>query len=308
MMKKCFLSGIRKAVRKPAQCTIRVSTFSLSSNTVYLNPPHCTTTSSLWKRTKRGMSQLAENQETKDNLAELERDGFTVVSDVFSTEEIKRMQRDYATIKARAEDIMHHTEARDRIWQENGEETRSKYWKKEDALILQAGEGRFDLWRGFKDGFFGSLSVLGNQKVENLISTLLVDDYTNYAGVILSLPGSKHQYYHRDTDNLQNKGSDGHCLMTVDDFYFTLLIPISVDVTKENGTAEFFVGSHRHTSDKFESLDRYQAECPVGSALLFNGKINHRGRGNDSLLDRPVIYLVYHKRWYNDSFRKGVDE
>ena len=46
---------------------------------------------------------------------------------------------------------------------------------------------------------------------------------------------------------------------------------------------------------------------PLGSALLFNGKINHRGTSNASQRDRPAIYTVYHKLWYNDQYRKGVE-
>ena len=46
----------------------------------------------------------------------------------------------------------------------------------------------------------------------------------------------------------------------------------------------------------------------MGSALFFNGKTNHRGSANKSKEDRPVVYQVFHKMWYNDNYRKGVDE
>ena len=49
---------------------------------------------------------------------------------------------------------------------------------------------------------------------------------------------------------------------------------------------------------RFGQLERAYAQCPVGSALLFNGKMNHRGTGNASQADRPCIYTVYHKQWY----------
>ena len=131
--------------------------------------------------------------------------------------------------------------------------------------------------------------------------------------------------------------------MAVDDFYFTCLIPVTGDVTPENGPTEFlevsecfhqychryFIltrrsalgcsapyplrsssqGSHRHCSDEFEGLEEAEVCCPLGSAVLFNGKINHRGKGNRSEKDdRAVVYAVYHKEWYNDQFRKGVDQ
>jgi hypothetical protein len=68
------------------------------------------------------------------------------------------------------------------------------------------------------------------------------------------------------------------------------------------------VGSHRATSDSFPCLPTALACVPVGSALLFNGKINHRGLGNSGGEERPVIYCVFHKRWYSDWYRAGLGE
>ncbi len=198
------------------------------------------------------------------NLLELEERGFTIVKDVFSQEEIAQMQGDYEGIRDRALDMIENTQPKPRVWMENGKVTKSQYWKGEDgAIILQAGEGRYDLWKNFQQGFFASKSVVQNKKIEELCKVLMIDDYKNYSGVIMSKPGSQHQYYHRDTDNLTNRGSDGKALMQVDDFYFTTLIPISVDTTPENGPTEFFVGSHRKSADQFDSLELAQVCCKV---------------------------------------------
>jgi len=251
----------------------------------------------------------AANAELNRNLEELETLGHTIVSGLFSPAEIAKMQEDYSGIRAGALDIISSEEAQPRVWEENGEETRSQYWRKEDKVILQAGVGRYDLWRGFGTGFFASESIVSNPKLEPLLRHCLVDNYAQYNGIILSDPGSSDQYYHRDTDPLENTGSNGKALMAVDDFYFTCLIPITGDVTTENGPTEFLEGSHRRSADSYSDLQEVQICCPLGSALLFNGKINHRGKGNTSIGDdRAVIYSVYHKEWYNDQFRKGVDQ
>merc|ERR1712217_164528 len=228
----------------------------------------------------------------------------------FSESEIETMQADYKGIERSAKEMILNTAAQPRVWFENGVETTSQYWRTPDgnSLILQAGKGRYDLWRGFQQGFFASSSVVSNHKVERLVSKLLVKEFTNYSGVILSEPGSSDQYYHRDTDTLSNTDTDGKSLMMVDDFYFTTLVPITVDLTPENGATEFMVGSHRQSAGNFGLLETAQVRCPVGSAVLFNGKINPRGRGNASKVGRPPIYTVYHKRWYNDNFRIGVEE
>ena len=109
-------------------------------------------------------------------------------------------------------------------------------------------------------------------------------------------------------DYLTNEGTDGSKLVQMDDFLFTCLIPCTVPVTTNNGPTEFYVGSHREPAQNFDQCERTFATCPLGSALLFNGKINHRGTGNPSSEDRPVLYLVFHKRWYNDAFRVGIDD
>mmetsp|Transcript_67917 Transcript_67917/g.136666 ORF Transcript_67917/g.136666 Transcript_67917/m.136666 type:complete len:287 (+) Transcript_67917:66-926(+) len=247
------------------------------------------------------------------NLAELETQGFTIVNDLFGPQEISLMQTDYQAIKSRAENIVASEPSRVRVWIENGEETTSRYWKCPnldigEQVILQAGEGRYDLWKGFKSGFFGSESIVRNARLDALMDQLLVRDWGQYNGVIMSRPGSCDQYFHRDTDQLSNKKDcGGAALQAVDDFYFTCLIPITADVTPLNGPTEFLVGSHRRLCCEFEGLKRAEVCVPVGSALLFNGKINHRGNGNRSDSDRPVIYSVYHKLWYNDQFRKGVE-
>jgi len=261
-------------------------------------------------RAQSTIDTATDTGELERNLEELERLGYTIVHDVFTEAEIKKMQADFVNIEKSAMELISNTPAQPRVWFESGVETRSQYWRSPDgkSLALQAGEGRYDLWRGFQKGFFASPAVVHNPKIERIVERCLVKEYTNYGGVILSYPASSCQYYHRDTDTLSNTDTNGESLMQVDDFYFTTLIPITVDMTIENGATDFMVGSHRQSADKFNQLSTAQANCPVGAALIFNGKINHRGMGNNSKVVRPTIYTVYHKRWYNDNFRMGVEE
>ena len=233
------------------------------------------------------------------------------------------MKKSYTSIRSKADFIINSTDAFDRRWEENDQLTVSKYWKykgnptnsldsnkpsqsSQNYIILQAGEGRYDLWKGFANEI--PQHILNNQRIEQLMKKLLKSNYSKYSGVIMSNPGSKDQYFHRDTDCLQNSGSDGRLLVQMDPFYFTVLIPLSVDMTIVNGTVEFMVGSHRKPSEDLEALPLMQATVPLGSAIVFDGKMNHRGKGNGSDEERPCIYQVYHKQWYNDQFRNGVDE
>lgn len=156
---------------------------------------------------------------------------------------------------------------------------------------------------------FGTDSVVKNPKLMELMRNTMKEGFTSYGGVVHSETGSSNQYWHRDTSTLSNTTTDGDKLVTLDDFYFTVLIPITVPVTADNGPTEFMANSHRQ---KAQDFDKCPNECSpridLGSALLFNGKINHRGTANGSDADRPVIYRVFHKRWYNDYFRVGIDD
>lgn len=240
-----------------------------------------------------------------ENGRELDMKGFTVLRDLFTAAEVDKMKDEFengALVKSRS--MMEQTKKMERVWMENDEETRSVYWKSEDerggkSLILQAGEGRYDLYRGFEHD-----TVFEHPAIAELVKSIMVDDYTNYSGYLLSEPMSSNQYFHRDTNTLSNRGTNGSVLIGVDDFYFTVLVPLD-DVTEENGPTEFMVGSHRSTSP-FDGCLIERVKPMKGDALIFNGKINHRGTGNRSKADKAVSYTVIHKLWYHE-FRKGVD-
>lgn len=137
----------------------------------------------------------------------------------------------------------------------------------------------------------------------------MVGGFTSCGGVVLSEAGSADQYWHRDTDTLSNTTTDGEKLVTLEDFYYTVLIPVTVPITSKNGPTEFMTGSHRVSAQDYDQCEReYSPTVELGSALVFNGKLNHRGTANPSSEDRPVIYRIYHKRWYNDFYRVGIDD
>ena len=245
----------------------------------------------------------------EQNFNELETRGFTVVDNIFNPTEIESLKEDYKVIKSKAYNMIEESEEKTRYFEESGIPTTSKYWKKGSDLIMQAGEGRYDFARGFDEGIFGSDSVVKNPKLMEMMTNTLKNGFTSYGGVVQSEAGSKNQYWHRDVDTLSNEGTNGEALVTIDDFYFTVLVPITVPITQDNGPTEFMSGSHRHPATEYDKCPpKISPPVPLGSALVFNGKMNHRGTGNPSSEDRPVIYRVFHKRWYNDFYRVGIDD
>ena len=238
----------------------------------------------------------------QSNLEELETRGWTVLKDLYTEKQLAKMRLDFKAVELKARSLMSAETKRERFWSENEEEVQSAYWKSDDdgCLILQAGLGRFDLYKGFSHD-----AISCHPRVATMMKSLLSSDFKSYSGYLLSEPGSEEQYFHRDTNNLSNSGSDGRCLMGVDDFYFTTLVPLT-RVTVENGPTDFYTGSHRSTAP-FDHLTVDSVVLEAGSALCFNGKINHRGTGNRSNASKAALYAVHHKLWYNE-FREGIVE
>lgn len=239
---------------------------------------------------------------------ELSARGFTIIHDLFTEDEITQMSSRFEMIKEKALAIIDTTPPLERLFTEVNQSQKSWYWKTDQELILQAGAGRYDFTQGFSKDLFASSTSLKNSTLESLMTELMGGEFTSYSGIIHSMKGSVDQYWHRDTNTLDNFGSDGSQLVKLDDFYFTILIPITVPFTMENGTTEFIAGSHKLSAIEAANCPREQREIPLGAALVFNGKIIHRGKANGSLEDRPALYIVYHKKWYNDQYRKGVPD
>ncbi|KNC52953.1 uncharacterized protein AMSG_09122 [Thecamonas trahens ATCC 50062] len=118
-----------------------------------------------------------------------------------------------------------------------------------------------------------------------LVRELLGDDaQCIHTGCMLSMPGSTTQPYHSDGDHESTKRHRPvHCL--------NVFIPL-VDLTMARGPTEFIPTSHRLG---YYEVDE-QPMCltpPAGSVLLFDYRLKHRGRGNESADERPVIYITY---------------
>jgi hypothetical protein len=162
------------------------------------------------------------------------------------------LKKDFLKIRAKAYKMMRDNKPKPRIFAENSSKVTSVYWKQGKNLIMQAGEGRFDFARGFDEGIFGQDTVTKNPKLQEIMRHVMKSGFTSYGGVVHSESGSKDQYWHRDTSTLQNERSDGQELAGMDDFYFTVLIPITVPVDRHNGPTEFMAGSHRLPAQKFD--------------------------------------------------------
>jgi hypothetical protein len=123
------------------------------------------------------------------------------------------LKDDFEHIKKKAFNLIDLTPAKPRVFEENGETSISKYWKQDDALIMEAGEGRYDFYKGFDHGVFGRKEVTMNPTLTEIMDATMNGEYSSYGGVVHSSAGSGDQYWHRDTNNLENRSTEGDKLV-----------------------------------------------------------------------------------------------
>ena len=140
--------------------------------------------------------------------------------------------------------------------------------------------GRIDIRHRFDSEPFKSLSDSGGW-MPTVHASLEGDCQLQYAGLVLSLPGSDDQGWHTDGEHLF-PGFGHH----TPPHAVTVFVPL-VNLTEANGCPQFFVGSHVEAvatalSEGTETDPPVTAELSTGSALIFDYRLVHRGTGNST--------------------------
>lgn len=116
---------------------------------------------------------------------------------------------------------------------------------------------------------------------------------------VVSFPGAPDQRLHRDSEPLFG---DDYAFETANPSYaMTVLIPL-VDCNLSTGCTRVWPGSHRCSTNEeaLESSTAIDPEVTVGSVLITDCKLLHRGAANLSDQVRPLLYLSYHRKWFRD--------
>lgn len=113
-------------------------------------------------------------------------------------------------------------------------------------------------------------------------------------GVIVSLPGAAAQHVH--ADGVLFPGSP--CNRIIPPFALTVAIPL-VPVDASNGSTGFYLGSHHH--ERQDGEPDFVPELALGSALVWDYRVRHRGEANPSAHPRPVLFAVYCRSWWQDT-------
>lgn len=149
-------------------------------------------------------------------------------------------------------------------------------------------------------GVFNNELVYANPCVLALLRKTLGEDVKLESfGVVLSKPGSKMQHVHSDGPGLFNAGIDrllpAHAV--------TVVFPL-IEMNETHGTTAIWPATHR--KDMQENDEPVKYVVPEGSCAIWDFRVKHGGTENLSTVDRPVIYMTYARRWWEDptNFKK----
>ena len=144
-------------------------------------------------------------------------------------------------------------------------------------------------------GAFGRTDVFANDLLLKFLVRLLGDDmHLSNLTVVVSHPGATKQHAHSDHPRLFSEPGIGPSLPV---YAINAAIPL-IDVDIEMGPTGVWLGSHRSepkvlTAPTAVSLQR-------GDCMLLDYRTLHAGLPNQSGRARPIVYMVYARRWFFD--------
>lgn len=179
-------------------------------------------------------------------------------------------------------------------------------FKRDYDIHMRAGQAR--LLRNFQDdalraqipvapsGAVGNPMIFANPAVMALVREFLGEKaIVGEMGGVISHPGAKPQYTHRDSAFLFG-GIPGETDLPW--WSLNIIVPL-VDAPLETGPTEYWPGSHKEL-DGAAVTSRPPQRTPMraGSIFVYSALTLHRGGANVSGIVRPVIYINYQRPWY----------
>lgn len=149
------------------------------------------------------------------------------------------------------------------------------------------------------EGAFAQRDAMANPILKPFLESFLGKDFILAAmSAVASFPGAPDQHLHRDAMMLfgpENKADND-----LPAYSITMLVPL-IDFTKETGCTRVWPGSHK-IGGRAEGLavGSLDPEVLVGSVLISDGRVLHRGAANRSNKLRPLFYTTFHRSWYRD--------
>lgn len=145
---------------------------------------------------------------------------------------------------------------------------------------------------------FVDASIIARPTVLDIVSGTLGDDcHISLYNSNTSFPGSVYQKVHRDTAPIF---SIDEVPVPLPAESLVLNIPLC-DFTETNGSTEVWPGTHRLTSQidhkLLASFPSVKLHAPLGSAIIRDCRMWHRGVPNHSDERRTMLAIVYSRGW-----------
>jgi hypothetical protein len=163
--------------------------------------------------------------------------------------------------------------------------------------LIGVGRARFDTTLRMT-GVFGDTDVFANSLLLKFLRPLLgrdmrLDSFT----AVVSYPGAPQQHAHRDHDHLFPQPGVAPSLPV---YAVNVAVPL-IDVALETGPTGVWLGSHR-SGQIVAVQDKDMTACALqrGDCMLLDYRTLHAGLPNRSGPARPIIYMVYGRRWFFD--------
>jgi hypothetical protein len=147
-------------------------------------------------------------------------------------------------------------------------------------------------------GAFSRTEVFANDLVIKFLRPLLGRDMRlNSFTVVVAHPGAPRQKAHRDHEHLFQQPGVAPGLPV---YAVNVAVPL-IDVDLETGPTGVWLGSHRaaHGASVQDSAVTV-APLQRGDCMLLDYRTLHAGMPNQSARARPVVYMVYSRRWFFD--------
>lgn len=182
-----------------------------------------------------------------------------------------------------------------------------------EASCLKVGVGRYMFTVRLQKPYMNP-EIYAAPGIIPVVKELLGDDcIIQSIGVVCAYPGAEMQHVHRDNPPLFPEAGGLNAFFPP--YALHVVVPL-VDLDEATGTTALWEGSHRVKSAreerKFsrEALERLEgAYLPwpkIGDSYFMDFRLRHAGTANRSDQPRPILYLVYSRRWYQD--RKNYEK
>ena len=162
---------------------------------------------------------------------------------------------------------------------------------------LRIGDKRFQVTVSI-EGPFNDEAFYANPLLTPLLGRWLDEKFVlGSLTASVSLPGAKLQWSHKDHPRIFSRRDEEPVLPPVG---VSVMIPL-IDIDWRVGTTRVQKGSHRVSLDASRRMPSLSPYVRRGSCFLMDHRLSHLGEPNRSERVRPILNMLYHRRWFRDS-------